>query len=112
MLGDWENSRDDNLSSGDLKSEASIACTTTPPPAPECQQTTHPPELLRTLCEVLHELHTIKIRIHHCNDEIVFVSDLIHAKMPKKPYYFRRKWAKLQTITQKYSIADFMREIW
>ena len=32
--------------------------------------------------------------------------------MPKKPYYFRKKWAKLQTITQKYSKADFMREIW
>ena len=28
-----------------------------------------------TLYEVLPEVHTIKIRIHHCNDEIVFVSD-------------------------------------
>ena len=25
--------------------------------------------------EVLHKVHTIKIRIHHCNDKIVFVSD-------------------------------------
>ena len=88
MLGDWENSRDDNLSSGDLKSEDSISCTTTPPPNVNKRLTPPPPELLRTLCEVLHELHTIKIRIHHCNDEIVFVSDIIHAKMPKKPYYF------------------------
>ena len=111
MLGDWENSRDDNLSSGDLKSGDSISWTTTPPPNVN-ERLTPPPELLRTLCEVLHELHTIKIRIHHCNDEIVFVSDIIHAKMPKKPYYFRKKWAKLQTITQKYSKADFMREIW
>ena len=30
---------------------------------------------LRTLHEVLHDVHTIKIRFHHCNDEIIFVSD-------------------------------------
>ena len=29
--------------------------------------------LLRTLYEVLHEVHTIKIRFHHCNDKIIFV---------------------------------------
>lgn len=38
MRGDWENSRDANLSSGDPKSEDSISCTTAPPP-PNYQQT-------------------------------------------------------------------------
>ena len=30
---------------------------------------------LRTLYEVLHEEHTIKIHFHHRNDEINFVTD-------------------------------------
>ena len=28
---------------------------------------------LRTLYGVLHKVHTIKIRFHHCNDKIIFV---------------------------------------
>ena len=53
-------------------------------PPHECQETPTPPnksqinpasklrqswEWLRTLHEVLHEVHTTKICIHHCNDE-------------------------------------------
>ena len=25
--------------------------------------------------DILHEVHTIKIRFYHCNDEIIFVSE-------------------------------------
>ena len=57
---------------------------TSSPPPPECQETPTPAnksqinpasklrqswEWLRTLHEVLHEVHTTKICIHHCNDE-------------------------------------------
>ena len=72
--------------SGDLKFGDSISCTN---PLPKCQQTPphptppHPTpphestqlsgKCFRTLYEVLHEVHTIKICINHCNDEIVFV---------------------------------------
>ena len=63
--------------SGDLKSGNSLFCTTPPPPTPECQQhqhPTHPPfpmptNCLRTLYDILHEVHGIKMRFHHCNDE-------------------------------------------
>ena len=41
-------------------------------PAPKLRQSR---EWLRTLHEVLHEVHTTKICIHDCYDEIVFVSD-------------------------------------
>ena len=77
--------------SGDLKSGNSISCTTPthllnvkkPPPQPPQPYPTNQPapklrqsrEWLRTLHEVLHEVHTIKICIHHRNDEIVFVND-------------------------------------
>ena len=54
----------------------------TPPPTPECQQHQHPhspppapTNCLRTLYDVLHDVHGIKIRFHHCNDELIFVID-------------------------------------
>ena len=39
-------------------------------------------EWLRTLYEILHEVHTIKIRFHHCNDKIIFASYWIRAQKP------------------------------
>ena len=70
--------------SEDLKSGDSLFCTThyTPPPTPECQQHQHPhspppvpTNCLRTLYDVLHDVHGIKMRFHHCNDELIFVID-------------------------------------
>ena len=71
--------------SRDLKSGYSLFCTTpplyvnSPPPQPHHhhhRQTSHQIitwAWLRALFEVLHELHTIKIRFYHCNDEKIFV---------------------------------------
>ena len=69
--------------SGDLKSGDSLFCTTPPPPpTPECQQHQHPhsptpapTNCLRTFCDILHDVHGIKMRFHHCNDELIFVID-------------------------------------
>ena len=64
--------------SSDLKSGDSLFFTT-----PTLQISTDPPptnwtspqwEWLRTLYEVLHELHTIKIHDHRFDAEIIFVS--------------------------------------
>ena len=65
--------------------------------------------------EVLHEVDTIKIRFHHCNDEIIFVSDKLHAKCPrnltmkKQNSNFEKKRAKFQTKAQKNSKVHFFR---
>ena len=69
--------------SRDLKSGDSLFCTTpllnvnSPPPQPHHhRQTSHQIitwAWLRALFEVLHEVHTIKIRFYHCNDEKIFV---------------------------------------
>ena len=68
--------------SGDLKSGDSLFCITPPPPpTPECQPHQHPhrspppapTNCLRTLYDVLHEVHGIKMRFHHCNDKLIFV---------------------------------------
>ena len=62
--------------SGDLKSGDSLFFTTPPqkfnkpPPPPHPRQRW---ELIRTLHEVLHKVHTIKIRI--LMPEIIFVND-------------------------------------
>ena len=66
--------------SGHLKSgDSFLALAPLPPPLisrnPNPNSPPPPQEWLRTLYEVLHEIHTIKICIHHCNEEIVFVSD-------------------------------------
>ena len=59
--------------SGDLKSGDSLLHY---PQPLECQWTPPPPQInpapkwVRTLYEVLHEVHTIKFHFHHCNDEI------------------------------------------
>ena len=45
---------------------------------------------LRTLHEVLLEVHTIKIRFHHCNDKIIFASYLIQPKVSQKLYNEKR----------------------
>ena len=55
------------------------------PPPPECQQHQHPQpstppppaptNCLRTLYDVLHEVHGIKMRFHYCDDELIFVID-------------------------------------
>ena len=34
-----------------------------------------PTNCLRTLYDVLHDVHGIKMRFHHCNDELIFVID-------------------------------------
>ena len=58
-----------------------------PPPLPECQQHQHPnppppapTNCLRTLYDVLHEVHGIKI---HCNDELIFVMTKHVQKCPR-----------------------------
>ena len=97
--------------SGDLKSGDSVSCTN---PLPKYPQTPPPPHKLtqlsgkwfRTLYELLHEVHTIKICIHHCNDEIAFVLNTCENAPEKK------KWAKVQSKAQKYSPVDLFREIW
>ena len=56
---------------------------TTPPSnvsSPKTPHTSPPNKLtqllwLRTLFEILHEVHAIKICFHYCNDKIIFVSD-------------------------------------
>ena len=50
--------------------------TDSPPPP---HKSTHPPNYDIGIYEVLHEVHTIKILFHHCNDKRIFVSDLRHA---------------------------------
>ena len=42
-----------------------------PPPSP----TFAPTNCLRTLYDVLHELHGIKMSFRHCNEELIFVID-------------------------------------
>ena len=44
------------------------------PPPPKCQRIPAHKYGLGHY-EVLHEVDTIKIYLHHCNDKIVFVSD-------------------------------------
>ena len=60
--------------SGNLKSGDSLFCTT---PLPPNVQRIPAHKLTYGLghYEVLHEVDTIKIYLHHCNDKIVFVSD-------------------------------------
>ena len=69
--------------SGDLKSGDSPFCTT--PPNPRMSTAPTPPlppppppapkNCLRTLYDVLHDVHGIKMHFHHCNDELIFVID-------------------------------------
>ena len=60
----------------------------TPPPwndhSPTTPHPSHKSTRLRTLYEVLHEVHVINIRFHHLNDKIIFVSE--HAKMSQRLY--------------------------
>ena len=49
------------------------------------------PDKLRTLYEFLHEVQTIIIRFYDREGEIIFVSDQICAKRPKKPNYESKK---------------------
>ena len=64
--------------SGDLKSGDSLFFTTPPPPGNSINHRPPPHprqrwELIRTLYEVLHKVHTIKIRV--LMPEIIFVND-------------------------------------
>ena len=66
--------------SGDLKSGDSLFCTTPPPPNVNTTNTSTPPppaptNCLRALYDVLHDAHGIKMRFHHCNDELIFFID-------------------------------------
>ena len=76
---------------------------TTPPPA---HKLTQPPRF-RTLCEVLHEVHAIKICLHHYNYEIIFAGEYVkkcprNCTMNKKRFEFwGKKWAKFRTKAQK-----------
>ena len=65
----------------------------TPPPPPRMSTAPTPPlprptptNCLRTLYTVLHDVHGIKMRFHHCNDELIFVIDWTCAKLSQKPY--------------------------
>ena len=76
--------------SGDLKSGDYLLHK--PPPQMSTNPTPTPPHKLtqlsgkwfRTLYELLHEVHTIKICIHHCNDEIAFVLNTCENAPEKK----------------------------
>ena len=70
---------------------------------------------LKTLYEVLHEIHTIKLCDHRFDAKIIIVSDQILVKMPQKPLtvlrirkiqIFRKKWRNSQTKAQKRSKDD------
>ena len=39
-----------------------------------------------------YSVHATKIRLDWCNDEKIFVSDEIHAKIPQIPYYEKTKF--------------------
>ena len=54
-------------------SPANINSPTDPQPPFPAHKLTQPP-WLRPLCEVVNEVHAIKICFHHCNDEIIFVA--------------------------------------
>ena len=69
---------------GNLKSGDSLFCNP-PPNSPQS------PDKLRTLYEFLHEVQTIIIRFYDREGEIIFVSDQICAKRPKKPNYESKK---------------------
>ena len=76
-----------------------------PPP----DKVTQPPiwGWLRTLYEVLHEVHTIKIR-----DDLFDARKNLRRTAKKKNSNFELKWAKSQIKAQKSSKDDFIREIW
>ena len=66
--------------SGDLKSGLSILHYIPQPPNVNSTNTPTPPSpppknCLRTLHDVLHDVHGIKMHFHHCNDELIFVID-------------------------------------
>ena len=53
-----------------------------PTPTPECQQHQHPQTspphqqiALGHLYDILNDVHEIKMRFHHCNDELIVVID-------------------------------------
>ena len=79
---------------------------TNPTPTPPHKLTQLSGKWFRTLYELLHEVHTIKICIHHCNDEIAFVLNTCENAPEEK------KCAKVQSKAQKYSPVDLFREIW
>ena len=58
--------------------------TTVPLPPPPAHKLTQPP-WFRTLGEVLHEVHAIKICLHHYNDEMIFAGEYVK-KMSQKLY--------------------------
>ena len=105
--------------SGDVKS-GDYLFFTTPPPGfqwrPLKDKLTQPQwEWLKTLYEVLHEIHTIKLRDHRFDAKIIIVSDQILVKMPQKPLtvlrirkiqILRKKWRKSQTKARKRSKDD------
>ena len=83
-----------------------------PPPNPQR-------EWLRTLHDVMHEVHTIKIHDHQFAAGIIFVVWLNKCKNApetvlwvRKIHILRTKWATSQTKAQKRSKDDFIREIW
>ena len=57
---------------------------TNPTPTPPHKLTQLSGKWFRTLYELLHEVHTIKICIHHCNDEIAFVLNTCENAPEKK----------------------------
>ena len=92
-----------------------------PPPTPKCQQHQHPhspppvpTNCLRTLYDVLHDVHGIKMRFHRCNDEQIFVCKNVPETVQwiKKVRILWKKWTKFQTKAQKCSKVHFIREIW
>ena len=111
--------------SEDLKSEDSIFHTRPlpPPPNPPFRQIQPSPqwEWPRTSYEVLHELHTIKIRNHHCvaRNNLCQWLNTCKKLMPQKQYckqekfkFWGKKRAKSQTKAQKSLRDDFIQQIW
>ena len=102
--------------SGDVKSGDYLFFTTPPPgfqwrPPPGPSRTNLPSPNRN----VLHEMHTIKLRDHRFDAKIIIVSDQILVKMPQKPLtvlrirkiqILRKKWCKSQTKAQKRAKDD------
>ena len=106
------------LTSGNLKSGDPLFFTiptrqisTTPPaanwPSPQW-------EWLRTLYEVLHDVHTIKIHDHCFNAEIIYTSKNAPEPVLRKTkiHILRKKRGTYQTKAQKRSKDHFIQEIW
>ena len=79
---------------------------TNPTPTPPHKLTQLSGKWFRTLYELLHEVHTIKICIHHCNDEIAFVLNTCE-NAPEKKSGLKSK-VKPEILTNRFIPGDLV----